>query len=129
MVEQALRGVCFEVVDAKIHRDAPHRGAAQVCPMTRRALSAAFLSAQPVLVEPVYAVQVSLPNHMLKKAFPVLAATSGEAFSQLQFGGWQRVPGDLYEASSDTCAVVTDMRVAKKLKAQLPTADDFWDRL
>lgn len=161
MVEQALRGVCFEVVDAKIHRDAPHRGAAQVCPMTRRALSSAFLSAQPVLVEPMYAVQISLPNHMLKKAFPVLAGrgaqitevkpgviaadlcirksfklvaelqaeTSGEAFSQLQFGGWQQIPGDLYEASSETHAVVADMRVAKKLKAQLPIADDFRDRL
>merc|ERR550537_1144192 len=120
----------------------------------RRALSAAFLSAQPVLVEPVYAVQVSLPNHMLKKAFPVLAgrgaqitevksgvimatlcirksfklvaelqaATSGEAFTQLQFGGWQRVPGDLYEDSSETHAVVTDMRDTKELKEKLPIA-------
>jgi len=161
LVEQALRGVCFEVVDAKIHRDAPHRGAAQVCPMARRALSAAFLSAQPTIVEPIYAVQVSLPNRMLKKAFPILAgrgaqitevkpgviaadlcirksfklvaelqgATSGEAFTQLQFGGWQRVPGELYVDTSETHAVVTNMRVAKKLKTKLPIADDYQDRL
>merc|ERR1719291_275881 len=125
--------------------------------MTRRALSAAFLSAQPALVEPMYAVQVSLPNRMLKKAFPILAgrgaqitevkpgviaadlcirksfklvaelqgATSGEAFTQLQFGGWKQIPGDVYTEASETNTVVTDMRAAKKLKAKLPIAADF----
>jgi elongation factor 2 len=53
---EALRGICFEVHDAKVHHDSAHRRADQICPMMKRACFAAILTAQPRYVEPVFAV-------------------------------------------------------------------------
>ncbi len=51
---EPLMGVRFNVEDAKIHSDAPHRGGSQIMPCTRAALSAAQLAAGPQLLEPIY---------------------------------------------------------------------------
>lgn len=49
-----LRGVRFDLVDAKFHQDSNHRSAAQLDPAAKSAMRGAFMMAQPTLVEPLY---------------------------------------------------------------------------
>ena len=53
---ETVRGVCFDLVDAKVHHDSAHRRADQICPMMKRACFAAILTGSPRYIEPVFAV-------------------------------------------------------------------------
>ncbi len=51
---ERMRGVCFKVMDAKLHQDPMHRGAGSILPMASKGCRAAFLAAEPRLMEPVF---------------------------------------------------------------------------
>ena len=53
LTRELLRGVQFELRDAKIIPDAAHRGAGQIIPAAKKAMKAACASAGPVLLEPI----------------------------------------------------------------------------
>jgi elongation factor 2 len=61
LAQEKVRGVKFILVDAKVHSDSSHRGAAQIIPATRRALSACMMSGNVRLMEPMYRLNVTFP--------------------------------------------------------------------
>ena len=78
VVHAPMRGVCFEIVDARFHGDAVHRRPNQVVPASARALNGAFLLANPKLMEPIYAVNITGTGHgSLRNAFSVLGQCGG----------------------------------------------------
>jgi len=77
LCEEPLRGVKFTITDAKYHADTPHRRADQIVPMARRAFRVAFLAAGPSLREPVFAVEVQVPDFCLKPLRQVLRQRHG----------------------------------------------------
>ncbi|KAH3727287.1 elongation factor 2-like [Dreissena polymorpha] len=82
LTENTVRGVRFNIVDALVHRDASHRGGGQVIPMTRRAMLAAMLTAQPRVLEPVYLVEVMCPKQAVGAAINLLSRKRGEIIEQ-----------------------------------------------
>jgi small GTP-binding protein len=60
--DENMRGVRFALTDVHLHADAIHRGGGQIIPTARRALLAAQLRAHARLMEPVYLVEVSVPE-------------------------------------------------------------------
>lgn len=74
---EQLRGVLFTITDAKYHADTPHRRADQIVPMARRAFRAAFLAAGASLREPIFAVEVQVPDFCLKPLRQVLKQRRG----------------------------------------------------
>eukprot|EP00043_Microstomoeca_roanoka_P002490 m.38741 g.38741 ORF g.38741 m.38741 type:complete len:643 (-) comp11519_c0_seq1:261-2189(-) len=74
---EQLRGVIFTIVDAKLHQDSVHRRADQIFPMTRRALFGAIVTASPVLQEPVFEVNVQVPQESLAGLRRVLKDRGG----------------------------------------------------
>lgn len=75
---EELTGIRFSITDAKIHQDPAHRRADSILPMTRRALSAAFLAASPRLMEPLFAVEVQVPGAHVDKVCNTLKRRRGE---------------------------------------------------
>ena len=78
MAGEPLRGVCFEITDAKIHADSAHRRPDQICPATRSACFAAMLSAQPRFQEPLFAVDIQVPDYCLNAVCKSLKKRKGE---------------------------------------------------
>eukprot|EP00041_Stephanoeca_diplocostata_P022603 m.541276 g.541276 ORF g.541276 m.541276 type:complete len:1085 (-) comp22107_c0_seq2:532-3786(-) len=64
-----LRGVRFDLVDAKFHQDSNHRSAAQLDPAAKSAMRGAFMLAQPTLVEPLFRVEVRGPAGTINGAY------------------------------------------------------------
>ncbi|CAA2959673.1 elongation factor 2-like [Olea europaea subsp. europaea] len=58
LVEENMRGICFEVCDMVLHTDAIHTCSGQVIPIARRVIYAFQLTAKSHLLEPVYLVEI-----------------------------------------------------------------------
>lgn len=54
--QERVRGVRFDIVDARVHGNAAQRRGNELVPMSRRAMMGAFLTAAPALYEPLYRV-------------------------------------------------------------------------
>jgi len=146
--EEPMRGIKVKLMDAKLHEDPVHRGPAQIMPATRRAFLGSFLTAEPVLLEPVYKIGVSVPAQwvgrgrilsseqkgpvtMINGYMPVSetfglsaemrSATSGHAFWQTQFDHWEKVPESL------ALSVVEEIRKRRGLSSEIPRPSRFID--
>ncbi|HHO56999.1 MAG TPA: elongation factor EF-2, partial [Thermoplasmatales archaeon] len=62
---EPLQGVKVRVVDAKLHEDAIHRGPAQMIPAMRNAIYGAMTLADPILLEPMQKVFISVPHELM----------------------------------------------------------------
>lgn len=70
---EQIRGIKVKISDISLHEDPVHRGPAQIMPMSRRAFFVAFLSANPVLLEPVQRITVKVPPELLGAATSVIS--------------------------------------------------------
>lgn len=80
LCEEPLRGVRFNILDAKLHADAIHRGPGQIIPSTRKVLQAAQLTASPRLLEPIFHVEVQCPVDCMGAVFSALNRRRGVVF-------------------------------------------------
>ena len=90
-----IRGVKLKVTDISLHEDPVHRGPAQIMPMTRRALFAAFLSADPCLLEPIQRITAKIPPDLLGAVTSVITQKRGKVVSVDQKGHLVYVVGEI----------------------------------
>ncbi len=74
---EPVMGVIVRLVNAMIHEDPAHRGPAQLVPAIRRAIFGALLSADPVLLEPIYEIQVTTPPELIGNVVSLLSQKRG----------------------------------------------------
>jgi len=77
LCEEALRGIRFNVLDLTLHADSIHRGAGQIMPPTKRAMSACQIISGPSLLEPMYKVDITVPQGALAGVYSTLNARRG----------------------------------------------------
>lgn len=128
---EPIRGVTAKIISVNLSSDPEEKGYAQLMPAVKRAIHESFLSADPVLLEPIYAIQITAPveyigiisnilarrrgkiSSIFPKGFIMIidgllpvaeaielademrSATSGRAFWQCIFSGWERVPAEI----------------------------------
>ncbi|MEM1587052.1 MAG: GTP-binding protein [Candidatus Bathyarchaeia archaeon] len=144
-----LRNVKAKIIDMHLSSNPEERRYAQITPTVKRAVHESILSADPILLEPIYDIQVTAPteqigiiaNTLTKRrgkisslysrgpitvinglvpvaesielAGELRSASSGRAFWQCKFSGWERVPADIMPR------IVASLRVRRGL----PTED------
>ena len=154
---EQIRGIKVKLTDVSLHEDPVHRGPAQIMPMSRRAFFIAFLSANPVLLEPIQRITVKVPPDLLGAATSVISQKRGKIISVDQRGHLTYVVGELPTAETFDLSevmrsqsqgrafwglefarwapvpqslvgqVITDIRKRKGLPPEPPTAQDFVD--
>merc|ERR1712133_146954 len=82
LCDENMRGVRFDVMDVTLHADAIHRGGGQIIPTARRVLYAAFLTASPSILEPVYLVEIQCPEQAVGGIYSVLNKKRGHVFEE-----------------------------------------------
>jgi len=92
---EQIRGLKAKVTDISLHEDPVHRGPAQIMPMTRRAFFAAFLSADPCLLEPVQKITAKIPPDLLGAVTSVISQKRGKILSVDQKGHLVYVTGEM----------------------------------
>eukprot|EP01084_Bolivina_argentea_P238215 400215_1 len=82
LCDEPLRGIRYNLVDAKIHPQPAHHGAGQMIPATVRACYAGLLASSPVLFEPMYVADIEVPMDSAQNGvFATLGKVRGEFVS------------------------------------------------
>jgi len=125
--EEPMRGLKVKLMDAQLHEDPVHRGPAQIMPATRRAFLGSFLTAKPVLLEPVYKIGVSVPAQWVGDVTGIITRKRGRILSSEQKGPVTMING--YMPVSETFGLSADMRSATSGHAFWQTQFDHWEKV
>jgi elongation factor 2 len=77
LCDEVMRGCRFNLEDVVLHADAIHRGAGQIMPTTKRVISAAQINSDPRLLEPVYLVDITVPQTAVAGVYNTLSQRRG----------------------------------------------------
>jgi len=127
LCEEPMRGVKVKIMDIQLHEDPVHRGPAQIMPATRRAILGSFLTAKPVLLEPVYKIGVSVPAQWVGEVTSIITRKRGRIVSSEQKGPVTMING--YIPVAETFGLSAEMRSATSGHAFWQTQFDHWEKV
>jgi len=78
LCDEMWRGIRINIDDVTLHADAIHRGAGQIMPCAKKVFYACQIASGPVLYEPMYLVDITVPNSALSGVYQTLNARRGE---------------------------------------------------
>ncbi len=122
-------GIKFLLEDVKLHEDPVHRGAGQTMPVSRRACFGAVLLASPILLEPVYKVQVQVPEQYLGNVYKVLTKRRGRVVDTQKREG---TPLNVIIAEvpvTESFGITTDLRSETSGFAFSQMVFDHWEKV
>jgi elongation factor 2 len=82
LCEEPVYGVRFNLHDVTLHADAIHRGAGQLFPAARRVMYASILTGQPAIMEPLYLVEITVPDTHIGTVYKCLNNKRGSICSE-----------------------------------------------
>jgi elongation factor 2 len=107
---EPLRGVKVKLIDAQIHKDPTQREPTQISRAVSRAILGALLTARPVLLEPIYKIEISVPIQWLGICSNILARRRGKISSTEQNDSLMVITGFIPVA--ETFGLSAEMRSA-----------------
>ena len=117
LCDEQMRGVSFKLLDVTLHADSIHRGMGQIMPTARRVMFASLLLAQPVLQEPLFLVDISVPQDAMGGCYGVLTRRRGVVFSEEQRPGTPMVQMKAHMPVMESFGFNADVRAATGGKA------------
>jgi elongation factor 2 len=126
LAEEPMRGIRFNILDVTLHADAIHRGAGQIMPTTRRVLYASQLLAKPVLQEPVFLVEIQVPESAMGGVYGVLTRRRGHVFNEEQRPGTPLFTIKAYLPVMESFGFNSDLRQGTSGQAFPTMVFDHW---
>jgi len=127
LCEEPIRGVKVKLMDAQLHEDPVHRGPAQIMPAIRRAILGSFLTAKPVLLEPVYRIEVSVPAQWVGDCIEIITRKRGKILASEQKGFLTMIKGLIPVA--ETFGLSGEMRSATSGRAFWQCTFSHWEKV
>ena len=127
LCEEPIRGLKIKLTDVRLHEDPVHRGPAQVMPATRKALLGSFLTAQPVLLEPIYKIGVSVSAQWVGDVSSMIIRKRGRIVASEQKGPVTMITG--YIPVAETFGLSAEMRSATSGHAFWQCTFDHWEKV
>ncbi|KAK4541644.1 Elongation factor 2 [Oleoguttula mirabilis] len=129
VAEEPMRNIRFNIMDVTLHADAIHRGGGQLIPTARRVLYAATLLAEPALLEPVFLVEIQVPEGAMGGIYGVLTRRRGHVFEEAQRPGTPLFNIKSYLPVSESFGFNADLRSATSGQAFPQSVFDHWQAL
>lgn len=127
LCEEEMRGLRFNLIDVTLHADAIHRGGGQILPPARRSCYAAMLLAKPTLQEPIFMVEVQVPDDCLGGIYKVLALKRGQVISEEQRPGTPMFTVKGYLPIAESFGFINELRAATGGQAFATLSMDHWE--
>ena len=131
LANEKAMGIRVNLMDAKLHEDAVHRGPAQILPAIRKAVYGAMMLAQPTLMEPMQKVFISVPQDYMGAATREVQNRRGQIVEMGQEGDMatieSKVPvaemfgfaGDIRSAAEGRCIWSTENSGFERIPREL----------
>ncbi|KAI7009572.1 Elongation factor, partial [Hortaea werneckii] len=129
VAEEPMRAVRFNIMDVTLHADAIHRGGGQIIPTARRVLYAATLLADPGLMEPVFLVEIQVPEQAMGGIYGVLTRRRGHVFEETQRPGTPLFTVKAYLPVNESFGFNADLRSHTGGQAFPQSVFDHWEVL
>ena len=129
LAEEPMRSIRFNIMDVTLHADAIHRGGGQIIPTARRVLYASTLLAEPGLLEPVYLVEIQVPEQAMGGIYGVLTRRRGHVFSEEQRVGTPLFTVKAYLPVLESFGFNADLRAGTGGQAFPQSVFDHWQIL
>lgn len=126
LAEEPMRGIRYNLYDVTMHADAIHRGAGQIMPTARRCMYACCLTATPVLMEPVFLVNITAPEGALGGIYSCLNKKRGHVFAEDNRPGTPIYNLNAYLPVLESFGFVADLRAATSGQAFPQCVFDHW---
>lgn len=78
LCDEVIRGIRYNIEDVKLHSDPAHRGQGQIMPCAKSVFYACQIASGPKLLEPVYLVDIIVPQQSLNGVFTTLNQRRGK---------------------------------------------------
>ncbi|MFQ5998580.1 MAG: elongation factor EF-2 [Candidatus Bathyarchaeia archaeon] len=125
IAHEIVRGLKVKLLDAHIHEDPVHTGPAQIIPASRRSLFASFLTADPILLEPILKVTVKIPQDQVGNVSKIIVGKRGKIASMEQKEHLMYVVGEM--PTVETFDLSENMRSATAGRAFWGTEFFKWE--
>jgi len=127
LCEEPLRGVKVKLMDAQIHEDPKQREPAQIMRAISRAILGSVLTAKPVLLEPIYKIEVSVPTQWFGTCSNILTRRHGKIQATEHRGILTMITG--YIPVAETFGLSGEMRSATSGRAFWQCTFDYWEKV
>ncbi|KAJ6096531.1 hypothetical protein N7486_007277 [Penicillium sp. IBT 16267x] len=126
VAEEPLRSVRFNIMDVTLHADAIHRGGGQLIPTARRVLLASTLLSEPGILEPIFNVEIQVPEQAMGGIYGVLTRRRGHVYSEEQRPGTPLFTIKAYLPVNESFGFPADLRSATGGQAFPQSVFDHW---
>ncbi|MEM3551021.1 MAG: elongation factor EF-2 [Candidatus Bathyarchaeia archaeon] len=126
LCEEPVRGLKVKLVDAQFHENLAYRGSAQIMPAIRRAILGSFLTAKPVILEPIYKIEISVPTSLIGECFSVIVRKRGRILSSERKNALTIITG--YIPVSEAFGLSNEMRSATSGRVFWQSLFSHWEK-
>jgi elongation factor 2 len=126
LCEEPLRNVRAKLIDAQIAEEPTLREPAQILRGISRAVFGSFLTADPVLLEPIYKIEISVPSRLMGECATVLKRRRGKILTSEQKGDLTMIIGHIPVA--ETFGMTAEMRSKTSGNAFWQCTFDHWEK-
>lgn len=127
LCEEPMTGLKVKLVDAHIHGDPLKRESTQVVRAVSRAILGSSLTVKPVLLEPVYEIEVSTPTEWFGTCSRIMIQRRGKIRATEQKGGLTIIKGQIPVA--ETFGLSAEMRSATSGHAFWQFVSGHWQKV
>merc|ERR1712084_129736 len=129
LCEENMRAIRFNIMDVTLHADSIHRGAGQLMPPTRRVCFAAEMTGKPTLQEPVFLVEITVPQDAMSGVYSCMNIRRGCVFEENQREGTPLMQVKAHLPVSESFGFVSALRQQTSGQAFPQCVFDHWDNM
>ncbi|KAK2964667.1 putative Elongation factor 2 [Blattamonas nauphoetae] len=129
LCDETMRGIRFNVMDATLHPDTIHRGAAQMVPPIRSCYFASELFASPAILEPVFLAEITSPQDAVGGIYSCLNKRRGQVVSEEPRIGTPLVQVKAYLPVMESFGFTADLRAHTSGQAFPQCVFDHWQEM
>jgi len=121
------RNIRYNIHDVTMHPDAIHRGGGQIIPTARRVMYASLLTGEPALMEPVYSVEIQVPEVAMGGVYGVLTRRRGHIYEENRVAGTPMMVMKAYLPVMESFGFTAALRAGTGGQAFPQCVFDHWE--